>query len=77
VVLIGIVRIAEGRTRTMADDLRMALTELLRKAAAGDAEFLKEGVRALARALMELEVTRHVGAERYERALTRTGQRND
>jgi putative transposase len=60
----------------MADELRMALTELLRKANAGDAEFLKEGVRALAQALMELELTQHVGAERYERALTRTGQRN-
>ncbi|HET6343688.1 MAG TPA: IS256 family transposase [Myxococcota bacterium] len=60
----------------MADELRMALTELLRKAGAGDAEFLREGVRALAQALMELEVTQQVGAERYERALTRTGQRN-
>ena len=60
----------------MADELRMALTELLRKGDAGDAEFLKEGVRALAQALMELEVTQQVGAERYERALTRTGQRN-
>ncbi len=60
----------------MADELRMALTELLRKADAGDAEFLKEGVRVLAQALMALELTQHVGAERYERALTRTGQRN-
>jgi len=60
----------------MADELRMALTELLRKANAGDAEFLREGVRALAQALMELEVTQQVGAERYERTLTRTGQRN-
>src|ERR671933_1788145 len=60
----------------MADELRMALTEWLRKADAGDAEFLKEGVRVLAQALMEAEVAQHVGAERYERALTRTGQRN-
>ncbi|HEX2185702.1 MAG TPA: IS256 family transposase [Chloroflexota bacterium] len=60
----------------MADELRMALTELLRKGDAGDAEFLREGVRALAQALMELELTQHLGAERYERALTRTGQRN-
>jgi putative transposase len=60
----------------MADELRMALTELLRKADAGDAEFLKDGVRVLAQALMELELTQHLGAERYERALTRTGQRN-
>jgi putative transposase len=54
----------------------MALTELLHKADAGDAEFLREGVRALAQALMELELTQQLGAERYERALTRTGQRN-
>jgi putative transposase len=60
----------------MADELRMALTELLRKADAGDAEFLREGVRVLAQTLMELEVAQHLGAERYERALTRTGQRN-
>jgi transposase-like protein len=60
----------------MADELRMALTELLRKADAGDAEFLREGVRVLAQTLMDLEVAQHLGAERYERALTRTGQRN-
>src|SRR5919202_1308401 len=59
----------------MADELRMALTELLRKAEAGDAEFLKEGGRALAQALRELEFTQQGGAERYDRALTRTGQR--
>src|SRR5919202_6423967 len=59
----------------MADELRIALTELLRKAGAGDAEFLREGVRALAQALRELEFTQQGGAERYDRALTRTGQR--
>jgi transposase-like protein len=61
----------------MADDLRMALDELLRKAALErDADFLREGVRVLSQALMELEVTQHVGAERYERTPQRTGQRN-
>ena len=61
----------------MADDLRMALDELLRKAELeGDADFLREGVRALSEALMELEVTQHVGAERHERTAQRTGQRN-
>ena len=60
----------------MADELRIALTELLRKVDAGDAEFLREGVRVLAQTLMDLEVAQHVGAGRYERALTRTGQRN-
>jgi transposase-like protein len=61
----------------MAEDLRMALDELLRKAHGdGDVDFLKEGVRVMAQALMELEVTQHVGAERYERSPERTGQRN-
>jgi putative transposase len=61
----------------MADELRMALTELLRKAEVdGDADFLRDGVRALSEALMELEVTRHVGAERHARTVERTGQRN-
>jgi hypothetical protein len=40
VVLIGITGITERRTRTMADELRMALTGPLRKADAGDAGFL-------------------------------------
>jgi putative transposase len=61
----------------MADDLRMALGEVLRKAqGARDVDFLREGVRVLSQALMELEVAQHVGAERYERAAERTGQRN-
>jgi len=61
----------------MADDLRMALGELLRKAqGARDADVLREGVRVLSQALMELEVAQHVGAERYERTGDRTGQRN-
>ena len=61
----------------MADELRMALLELLRKAELErDADFLREGVRALSEALMELEVTEHLGAERHERTPGRTGQRN-
>lgn len=61
----------------MADDLRMALGELLRKAqGARDADVLREGVRVLSQALMELGVAQHVGAERYERTGDRTGQRN-
>lgn len=61
----------------MADDLRMALGELLRKAqGARDADVLREGVRVLGQALMEFEVAQHVGAERYERTGDRTGQRN-
>ena len=38
----------------MADDVRMALAELLRKAEQnGDVDFLREGVRVLSQALME------------------------
>ncbi len=61
----------------MADELRIGLSELLRKAMIDqDADFLKEGVRVLSQALMEMEVERHVGAARYERSAGRTGQRN-
>lgn len=61
----------------MAEDLRMALAELLRKADVDqDADFLRDGVRVLSQALMELEVTQHLGAERHERTPVRTGQRN-
>ena len=61
----------------MADEYRMALTELLRKAQMdGDVDFLKEGVRVLSQAVMELEVSRQLGAERYERSPERTGLRN-
>src|SRR5437899_1795790 len=62
---------------TMADDFRMALDELLRKAQLeGDVDFLRDGMQVLAQALMELEVTQHVGAEPYERTSSRIGQRN-
>ena len=61
----------------MADDASMALDELLRKAQlSDDVDFLREGVRALAQALMEAEVARHIGASRYERTAQRTGERN-
>jgi len=61
----------------MADDLSMALLELLHKAEmGGDVDFLREGVRVLAHALMEVEVSQHLGAERHERTSQRTGQRN-
>ena len=61
----------------MADELRIGLSELLRKAMIDqDADFLKEGVRVLSQALMEMEVQEHVGAARHERSAGRTGQRN-
>jgi transposase-like protein len=61
----------------MAADARMALAALLRKLdLEDDVDFLREGVRVLAQALMELEVSQQVGAERHERTPSRTGQRN-
>jgi putative transposase len=61
----------------MADKLRIGLSELLRKAMIDqDADFLKEGVRVLSQALMEMEVEEYVGAARHERSAGRVGQRN-
>jgi transposase-like protein len=61
----------------MTDDLRIGLTQLLRKARMDyDADFLKEGVRMLSQALMEMEVEEHLGAGRHERSAGRRGQRN-
>ncbi len=52
----------------MADEPSMARDELLGKAQlSDDGDFLREGVRVLAQALMEVEVTQQVGANRYER----------
>jgi putative transposase len=51
----------------MAED-RMAVLETVRKAiAAGDVDFLREGVRVLAQAVMEAEVTELTGVPRGER----------
>jgi transposase-like protein len=51
----------------MADD-RMALLETVRKAIAdGDSDFLREGLRVLAQAVMEAEVTELTGAAKGER----------
>ncbi len=61
----------------MADETRMALAELLRKAEAEPGlDVLREGVRVLAEALMSLEVEQHVGAGRHERTPARDGYRN-
>jgi transposase-like protein len=61
----------------MADELRIGLSELLRKAMIDhDTDFLKEGVRVLSQALMEMEVQEHVGAARHERSAGRVGRRN-
>lgn len=54
-------------TPAMADD-RMAVLESVRKAIAdGDVDFLREGVRVLAEAVMEAEVTELTGVPRGER----------
>jgi transposase-like protein len=61
----------------MADDVRMALTDLLRKAEVEpDLDVLREGVRVLSQALMELELAEQLGAGRYERTPDRRGERN-
>jgi putative transposase len=62
---------------TMADELRIGLQELLPKAQMeGNVDFLREGVRVLAQALMEIEIEQHVGAGRNERTEGRSGHRN-
>lgn len=61
----------------MADHLGMALVELSRKAEVErDADVLREGVRALAQALLELDVSQHVGAGQHQRTPERTGYHN-
>ena len=60
----------------MAEELRMALVDVLRKAGVEQADFLRAGVRVLAQELMELEMAEQLGAERHERTAERTGYRN-
>ncbi len=61
----------------MADGLRIGLEELLRKARMEqDTDFLREGVRVLGQALMELEVSEQLGAAKHERTEDRKGYRN-
>lgn len=60
----------------MATD-RMTLAELVRKAGDdGDLDFLREGVRLLAEALMDVEVSAQIGADKYERSAERSTYRN-
>ncbi len=59
----------------MADEMSMALAELLSKITM-NSDVLRDGVRLLAQALMEREVTQQLGAGRHERTDERTGQRN-
>lgn len=56
---------------------RIPLMDLLQQVGLDkDVDFLKEGVRALAQALMEAEVSEKTGAERYAHSGERTTQRN-
>ena len=60
----------------MADELRMAVAEVLRKAGVEQDDWLRDGVRVLAQALMEMELEQHLGAERHECTPERSGYRN-
>jgi putative transposase len=55
---------------------KMELLELVRKADAGDVDFLREGVRVLAQALMEVEVSTQICAEHGQRVPDRVTHRN-
>jgi putative transposase len=56
---------------------RMSLLDLIHKSGVkGDVDFLREGLKVLAEAIMELEVAAKTGAERYERTAKRTVYRN-
>lgn len=57
---------------------KMALLELIRKIGLedGDVDFLREGLRVLAEAVMDVEVSHLVGAERFERNVERQNYRN-
>ena len=61
----------------MAED-RMAVLETVRKAIAeGDVDFLREGIRVLAQAVMEAEVTELTGVPKVmavDASLDETGQ---
>jgi putative transposase len=55
----------------------MSLLDLIHKSGVkGDVDFLREGLKVLAEAIMELEVAAKTGAERYERTDERTTYRN-
>jgi len=61
----------------MTDDVSVALLEYLRKVGLGlEPDFLREAIRVMSEALMELEVSQKAGAARYARRDTRTTYRN-
>lgn len=61
----------------MTDAVSVALLEYVRKVGLGlEPDFLREAIRVLSEALMEVEVSQKAGAERYARSDTRTTYRN-
>src|SRR5690348_10542769 len=61
----------------MTDALSVALLDYLRKVGLGlEPDFLREAIRVMSEALMELEVSQKAGAERYERRAERMTYRN-
>ncbi len=68
-------RITKEKT-TMALD-QSALTELLAALRCGsDLDFMREAMQLVLQALIDLEATERIGADRYERTDNRTTQRN-
>jgi len=66
-----------GRELSPVTDFKVALLELLRKCQdPAQVDALREGLRFLAQALMELEVSQQIGAERYQRSPERKTYRN-
>ena len=55
---------------------KMELLNLVSKAETGDLDFLREGVRVLAQALMDAEVSAQIGAEHSQRSPDRATHRN-
>ena len=61
----------------MADELIVALLDLLRKADADDrADFVRTAVERLAQEVIDVEAEQRVGAARYERTENRQNSRN-
>lgn len=61
----------------MAEDISIALLELLRKANPKQRnDFVRHAVERLAQAIIEVAVEQKIGAARYERAETRCSSRN-
>lgn len=61
----------------MTDEMSVALLEYMRKVGLGlEPDFLREAIRVMSEALMELEVSQKTGAVRYERSAERTTYRN-